>query len=111
MLLRVEVNRTIFTASIFTASGSSRDGAMGWCTTLGMLAVVGFTTYTMIVIRAHASPPMNENNPRNFSQLVTYLNREQYGDFAVVTSVLNKLGVPPDYKHTQVGVSYWYSKS
>ena len=48
-----------------------------------MLAVLGFTTYTMIVIRSHSSPPMNENNPRNFSQLVSYLNREQYGDFPI----------------------------
>lgn len=46
-----------------------------------MLAILGVTTYTMIVIRANASPPMNENDPRNFSQLVSYLNREQYGDF------------------------------
>ena len=48
-----------------------------------MVAVLGFTTYAMIVIRAQASPPMNENNPKNFSQLVTYLNREQYGDFPI----------------------------
>ena len=48
-----------------------------------MLVILGVTTYTMIVIRANDSPPMNENDPRNFSQLVSYLNREQYGDFPI----------------------------
>ena len=46
-----------------------------------MMVIFGFTTYTMIVIRANKGTPMNENNPRTFSGLVTYLNREQYGDF------------------------------
>ncbi len=48
-----------------------------------IIATIGFTTYTMIIIRAHADPPMNENNPRTFSGLLTYLNREQYGDFPI----------------------------
>ena len=48
-----------------------------------LVAILGFTTYAMIVIRAQTSPPMDENNPRNFSQLVSYLNREQYGDFPI----------------------------
>lgn len=46
-----------------------------------LVASLGFTTYTMIVTRAHANPPMNENSPKSFAQLITYLNREQYGDF------------------------------
>jgi hypothetical protein len=46
-----------------------------------LIAVIGFTTYTMIVIRANANLPMNENHPKSFAQLITYLNREQYGDF------------------------------
>jgi hypothetical protein len=48
-----------------------------------VIATIGFTTYTMIIIRSHADPPMNENNPRTFSGLLTYLNREQYGDFPI----------------------------
>ena len=49
--------------------------------TAALIAVFGFTTYTMIVIRANANLPMNENHPKSFAQLITYLNREQYGDF------------------------------
>jgi hypothetical protein len=46
-----------------------------------ILAVLGVTTYTMIVIRANANLPMNENHPKSFAQLISYLNREQYGEF------------------------------
>ncbi len=46
-----------------------------------ILAVLGVTTYTMIVIRANANLPMNENRPKSFAQLISYLNREQYGEF------------------------------
>jgi len=46
-----------------------------------ILAIIGFTTYTMIIIRAGQHLPMNENNPNSFSRLITYLGREQYGDF------------------------------
>ena len=44
---------------------------------------VGFTSYAMVIIRANQNPPMNENEPNDFSELVTYLNREQYGDFPI----------------------------
>lgn len=43
--------------------------------------LLGFTTYAMVIIRSNQNPPMNENEPNNFSELVKYLGREQYGDF------------------------------
>ncbi len=43
--------------------------------------LIGFTTFSMVIIRANDDPPMNENQPDTFTELVTYLNREQYGDF------------------------------
>jgi len=46
-------------------------------------AIIGFTTYTTIVIRANQNPPMNENQPKTFDGLLSYLNREQYGDFPI----------------------------
>ena len=48
-----------------------------------MLAILGFSIYAMIIIRANHHPPMNENSPGTFSALLTYLNREQYGDFPI----------------------------
>lgn len=43
---------------------------------------LGYTTYTQILIRANANPPMNENSPKEFGDLASYLGREQYGDDA-----------------------------
>ncbi|MCX6136367.1 MAG: DUF2723 domain-containing protein [Ignavibacteriales bacterium] len=50
----------------------------------GLLIVLGYSTYTMVIIRANEPLPMNENNPSNLSRLVSYLNREQYGDAPLV---------------------------
>jgi hypothetical protein len=42
--------------------------------------VIGYTSYTMVVVRSSANPPMDENDPENAFSLLGYLNREQYGD-------------------------------
>lgn len=42
---------------------------------------LGFATYTMVIVRSNQQTPMNENEPNDFTELVSYLNREQYGDF------------------------------
>ena len=51
---------------------------------LSLLCVVfillGYSSYTMIVIRSSANPPMDENDPENAFNLLGYINREQYGD-------------------------------
>lgn len=46
-----------------------------------IFALIGFTTFAMVIIRSNQNPPMNENEPNTFTELVSYLNREQYGDF------------------------------
>ncbi len=48
-----------------------------------IFALIGFTTFAMVIIRSNQNPPMNENEPNTFTELVSYLNREQYGDFPV----------------------------
>lgn len=49
-----------------------------------LLIVLGYSTYTMVYIRANANPPMNENDPSNMARLVSYLNREQYGNAPIL---------------------------
>lgn len=49
--------------------------------TLGFLMVVfGYTTYSQILVRTYANGPMNENEPKTFDELTSYLSREQYGE-------------------------------
>ncbi len=46
--------------------------------------IIGYSSYAMIIIRSSAQPPMNENRPDNAFALLSYLNREQYGDRPLV---------------------------
>lgn len=45
-----------------------------------MVCIIGYSSFTLIVVRSAANPPMDENNPENLFTLLSYLNREQYGD-------------------------------
>ncbi|MFZ5940505.1 MAG: protein O-mannosyl-transferase family [Bacteroidota bacterium] len=44
------------------------------------MIIIGYSTFALIVIRSLADPPMNENRPQHVFSLLSYLNREQYGD-------------------------------
>ncbi|RMF01333.1 MAG: DUF2723 domain-containing protein, partial [Bacteroidetes bacterium] len=48
------------------------------------LVVIGFSTIGVVVIRANAAPPINMNNPSDAMRLLPYLNREQYGERALL---------------------------
>ena len=50
--------------------------------------VIGYSSYSMIVIRSLANPPMDENSPETIFKLQSYLNREQYGDRPLVSGQL-----------------------
>jgi hypothetical protein len=41
--------------------------------------LIGFSTYTIALIRSNFNPPLNENNPSNVLNFTSYLKREQYG--------------------------------
>jgi hypothetical protein len=41
--------------------------------------LIGYSSVTLILIRAAANPPMNQNHPDNAFALLRYLNRDQYG--------------------------------
>ena len=41
---------------------------------------VGYASYALLLIRASANTPMNQNAPDNVFALASYLNREQYGE-------------------------------
>lgn len=45
-----------------------------------VLIIFGYCSFAMIIIRAKASPNLNNSNPDNAFSFLSYLNREQYGD-------------------------------
>jgi len=54
----------------------------GWnAAVLGFAFVlIGYSSFASMVIRAQVQTPLDENNPDNVFNFVSYLNREQYGD-------------------------------
>lgn len=48
------------------------------------LVVISFSTIGVVVLRANANPPINMNEPSDAMRLLPYLNREQYGERALL---------------------------
>lgn len=46
--------------------------------------LIGYSSYSMVVIRSLANPAIDMNDPENVFSLLSYLNREQYGDRPIV---------------------------
>ncbi len=46
--------------------------------------IIGYSSFAILVIRSQANTPMDENNPENAINLLSYLNREQYGDWPIL---------------------------
>ncbi len=61
-------------------------GKVLWNTVLLCLTtiVIGFSIFSVVIIRSSVLPPTNENQPDNAFSLVRYLNREQYGSTPLV---------------------------
>jgi hypothetical protein len=47
--------------------------------------IIGYTSFLMLVIRSNAETPLNENKPQNAMYLLSYLGREQYGDWPLLS--------------------------
>ncbi|MCX6135802.1 MAG: DUF2723 domain-containing protein [Ignavibacteriales bacterium] len=58
-----------------------------------LFIVLGYSTYLVTFMRANANTPMNENDPSNLKRLVSYLERDQYGE----TPLMNRrFSLEPD---------------
>ncbi len=44
------------------------------------MILIGFSSYGMVILRANAATAINMNNPSDPYSMLSYLNREQYGD-------------------------------
>ncbi len=48
------------------------------------MIMLGYSSISLDVIRSKANPPIDENSPDNVFALLSYINREQYGDRPLV---------------------------
>lgn len=46
--------------------------------------LIGYSSFFVLVIRSQANTPMDENNPENAPNMLSYLLREQYGDWPIL---------------------------
>ena len=76
----------LFGGLIFGIYYTHKKGNVLWNTIILSIfvVVVGYSSYTVIVIRSAANPPLDESNPDTVFSLLDYLNREQYGDNPLV---------------------------
>ncbi|MEN8202182.1 MAG: DUF2723 domain-containing protein [Bacteroidota bacterium] len=76
----------LFGALIFGIYYTHQKGQVLWNTIILSLfvIVIGYSSYTIIVIRSAANTPLDESNPDTVFSLLSYLNREQYGDNPLV---------------------------
>ena len=49
-----------------------------------LLILIGASTFTGVYYRSKLNPVIDENNPENMKNLVSYINREQYGDWGYI---------------------------
>ncbi|MDZ7264649.1 MAG: DUF2723 domain-containing protein [candidate division KSB1 bacterium] len=48
-----------------------------------LLILIGASTFTSVYLRSQLNPAIDENDPENLANLVSYINREQYGDWSI----------------------------
>lgn len=46
--------------------------------------IIGYSSFFVLIIRSQANTPMDENDPENAITMLSYLNREQYGDWPIL---------------------------
>lgn len=76
-------------------------------TVLGVLLILGVSTYVMIYIRANLGPVINENDPSTYGQFVSYWNREQYGQESLVATMIPRRADFIAYQINKMYVRYF----
>lgn len=76
----------IIGASVWAVRYTQKKNLALWnlAATIVIVILIGYSSFALIIIRASANPPMNQNHPDNAFALLRYLNREQYGDRPLV---------------------------
>ncbi|MFA6110848.1 MAG: DUF2723 domain-containing protein, partial [Candidatus Latescibacterota bacterium] len=55
---------------------------------MGLLFVLGYTTYGLLYLRSGLNPVIDENDPESWAAFVKFVNREQYGSESMLLTML-----------------------
>ncbi|MBN2000084.1 DUF2723 domain-containing protein [candidate division KSB1 bacterium] len=88
----------VLVVGIFLAV-SSKQKIVSLALMCGLLVILGYSTYALIYIRSGLDPEIDENDPENITQMIKYLNREQYGTLSTLPRRFK--GLPPDWQFEQ----------
>jgi len=70
--------------------------------TCTMMVLIGYSTYSLIFIRAQQNPKINYNNPEDIKSAYQYINRDQYGQWSILdrktSLVINSQGNNESWK-------------
>ena len=55
---------------------------------MGLLFVLGYSTYGLLFVRSGLEPVLDMNDPQNWDAFVKFVNREQYGSESMLLTVL-----------------------
>lgn len=76
-----------------------------------MVILIGYSSYSMVVIRSLSDPPIDEGSPDNVFSLLSYIQRDQYGDkplfygqYYNAPQISSKDGAPIYYQNKETGV-------
>jgi len=72
----------VIAAIVYGIRYTHRKKMVLWNTVLVSVTVIliGYSSFALIIIRSSAMPPMDQNSPKDVFSLLSYLNREQYGN-------------------------------
>lgn len=93
----------VIAAIIFGIRYTAKKQMVIWNTIiLGITVIlIGYSSFALIIIRSAAQPPMDQNSPNDAFSLLSYLNREQYGDNPLVYGHFYDSPLNPQNRYTQ----------
>ncbi|GAP68890.1 hypothetical protein BA6E_10632 [Bacteroidales bacterium 6E] len=88
---------------IFAIRYTIKKNLVVWNTIVVALTVIfiGYSSFALIIIRSSAAPPMDQNSPNDTFSLLSYLNREQYGERPLVHGQYYNSPLNPANRYTQ----------
>jgi hypothetical protein len=63
--------------------------------------LIGYSSFALIIIRSAANPPMDQNSPQDVFSLLSYLNREQYGNRPLVYGQYYNSPLDPQKRYSE----------